>query len=440
MILVSLVVAVGAQEYFQQLVDHFSPSTATYKQKYFKNDTYFGGPGYPIICIVGGEGGLDGLLYPWVLDVVAKDLGALVVEPEHRYYGDSRPAGPLTELLTPQQALADAAYFVQWVRDESGAGDAVAIGGSYPGFLAAAARLRYPGVFQAAYAASAPVLFYAQQVDDPFAYYRVVTQSAEDAVPGCADALRKAIAALDVDAIDVCDVPSYAANATILRQELTMVLMYTMANLNMANYPPGPATSLSQACQAAVNGSDVVHELLFDYAQKPGQACFNLTAQLPTGSNATVSGGDWSGDGTGSDGESWDFQTSSFLVETIGTNGVTDCFPPRNFTLDWLQGHAQARFQVDPQPTALVDLWGFDDLASVTSNIYFTNGLNDGWSVAGITTNLSDTLIAFNIEGGAHHSDLAHSPPSEDDLPGVVQARQLGLDLLRSWLRSPAHT
>ena len=40
---------------------------------------------------------------------------------------------------------------------------------------------RYPAVVAAAYAASAPVGFYAQQVD-PHAYYKIVTASAERAV------------------------------------------------------------------------------------------------------------------------------------------------------------------------------------------------------------------------------------------------------------------
>lgn len=45
-------------------------------------------------------------------------------------------------------------------------------GGSYPGWLSAMMRIRYPGVVDFAYSASAPMLFYTQQVDQ-FAYYKV---------------------------------------------------------------------------------------------------------------------------------------------------------------------------------------------------------------------------------------------------------------------------
>ena len=46
--------------FFTQLVDHYSNSNATYEQRYYENATSFEGPGTgaPIICILGGEGGI----------------------------------------------------------------------------------------------------------------------------------------------------------------------------------------------------------------------------------------------------------------------------------------------------------------------------------------------------------------------------------------------
>ena len=51
----------------------------------------------------------------------------------------------------------------------------VTIGGSYPGWLSAMMRLRYPGVVDMAYSASAPMYFYTQEVDE-HAYYELITQ------------------------------------------------------------------------------------------------------------------------------------------------------------------------------------------------------------------------------------------------------------------------
>jgi hypothetical protein len=105
---------------------------------------------------------------------------------------------------------------------------------------------------------------------------------------------------------------------------------------------------------------------------------------------------------------------------------------------DWLNAHCAARFDVVPRPTELVDLWGFSEerLPLITSRIIFTNGLNDGWSVGGITANLSDTLIAFNMPNGAHHSDLSHAWPSSADTPDVTLVRQLAGDILAGWLKT----
>lgn len=107
----------------------------------------------------------------------------------------------------------------------------------------------------------------------------------------------------------------------------------------------------------------------------------------------------------------WDFQTSTLLVERIGTNNITDMFPPRRWSLEWLENHSAFRFNAKPQPYNLATLWGFSESSLVrtgASKIVFTNGLNDGWFVGGITKNLSSTLVVYNLPNGAHHSDLSH--------------------------------
>jgi hypothetical protein len=117
-----------AQQFTEQLVDHFasgvtSPSqpAETYSQRYYEIDQHFGGAGSPIICIIGGEGAVppsEGVFYPWVGVNLAQRFNALVIQPEHRFYGTSNPAGaaPFSadalRLLTPQQALADAAKLI----------------------------------------------------------------------------------------------------------------------------------------------------------------------------------------------------------------------------------------------------------------------------------------------------------------------------------------
>lgn len=246
---------------FTQLVDHFSASSATFTQRYYENASSWGGPGSPIICIMGGEGGIapsTGIFYPPVV-AMAQRMRAYIIEPEHRFYGASVPAPPYDtdrlSLLSAQQALADAAAFIQAHRvllnctGERGSGPrcpAITVGGSYPGFLSAMMRLRYPAVVDAAWAASAPMGFYSQAVAQG-AYYERVTASAARADARCPPAVRAAMAAtlgapgVTKDAIvagaNLCTpLPAYleAGDAALLVDELAMVFQYSWANLNMA--------------------------------------------------------------------------------------------------------------------------------------------------------------------------------------------------------------
>lgn len=118
-------------------------------------------------------------------------------------------------------------------------------------------------------------------------------------------------------------------------------------------------------------------------------------------------------------------------------NGVTDMFLPRAWSLEWLAAHCASRFAgVVPAPRAYAEAWGSDPerLPRVASRIVFTNGLNDGWSAGGVLANLSDTLLAFNIKDGAHHSDLSHAWPSAADTPDVTAARAAVALTLERWL------
>jgi hypothetical protein len=113
--------------YIDQTVDHFDPDDLrTYNQRYYKKSKHFGGPGHPILLIMGGESALEPpMLYPYVHEGLASTFGAFVVSPEHRFYGNSQPVGDETPpsvpemmaTLTPDQALEDAVGLIQAVRE-----------------------------------------------------------------------------------------------------------------------------------------------------------------------------------------------------------------------------------------------------------------------------------------------------------------------------------
>ena len=84
------------------------------RHRYYRSTEHFGGPGSPILLVVGGEGALNnGMLYPYVTHDLARRLSAAVVQPEHRFYGPYQPLGPdptvedRLDVFTPAQAMED---------------------------------------------------------------------------------------------------------------------------------------------------------------------------------------------------------------------------------------------------------------------------------------------------------------------------------------------
>ena len=481
-------------------------------------------PFYPLLYTVISEGEIlpsTGLFYPFVTEHLAKQFNAYVFEPEHRFYGKSQPIDddhsiddnsmggsssnlrrshvvgkikddPRVQLFTPEQAVYDAVTMLKKIRYDLGCSDdrqeeaycpVITVGGSYPGFLSAFSRIMFPDVVDMAYAASAPMLFYAQTVSSQYDYYNHITKVAEATITGCSKAIRAALGDVndvllnvpqeDLHGADlgICPgtVPNYITDHQLecekcrrktMTEEVMMVIGYTFANDNMANYPPTSETRLYKACETFLDSNTTS----FDKARKflverlPSKSfgedddgdvhrggdeanknddCWSMELQLPSGNNARISGGDWSGDGTGRNGESWDFQTCSLLVEAIGFEGHGySMFPRRDWSIIWLTKHCQSRFGITPRPYELVHKWKFDDLVGQNvTRIIFTNGLNDGWSVGGIHTNLSESLIAINFPNGAHHSDLSHVGPSKDDTADIKKGFKTISTILSRWLK-----
>ena len=134
-------------------------------QRFFENDEFWGGPGLPIFVFIGGEGEescnrLTSRMYVYDL---AKEHHALMLDLEHRFYGESYPTADMStenlRLLSSEQALADLARFLGWYVDERSAAHSkvIVVGGSYPGNLSGWFKLKYPHIAFGSIASSAPV-------------------------------------------------------------------------------------------------------------------------------------------------------------------------------------------------------------------------------------------------------------------------------------------
>lgn len=135
-------------------------------QRYWLNKQFWGGEDFPVFVYIGGEGEescsrLTNRMYAYDL---AQQHQALLVNVEHRYYGQSYPTATMStenlkKYLSSAQALADLARIIGAIKKDLGTekSQVVTIGGSYPGNLAAWFRLKYPSVTTASIASSAPV-------------------------------------------------------------------------------------------------------------------------------------------------------------------------------------------------------------------------------------------------------------------------------------------
>ena len=465
--------------YHDQLVDHFDPSvTSTWSNRYYASTEYFKGPGHPVFMIVGGEGSLDhGMLYPFITQHLAPRFGAAVIEIEHRFYGPYQPivgrqatVEELIELLTPQQAMADMVRLTSVFKDQINCPSSrgtkeycpvISVGGSYPGFLSAMFRLVHPNFVDISYAASAPLKLYDQSANQNV-YYDIVTKAAERLSPGCANAVRttlheaKALIELSpsvhdaIKSMNMCvdKIPEYITNVTILSEEVMTAVSFIFADYNMDAYPPGPELGLYKACQVFQEKtpkspmekvanlfqlSKEQDETAEGETSVDGDACYDISILLTDADGTANNNTEWS---DAVDGTMWDFQLCTTLIDPIGVSSDS-MFPPRKWSYEDLTEYCHREYGqgVTLQPFALVQNLGFGNLEETdASYILFTNGMQDMWSGGSYLEDLSDTILALNFENGAHHSDLSHVGPSENDTDDIRKGFVMITNVLERWL------
>lgn len=158
-------------------------------------------PNAPILFYAGNEGDVMGFYnnVGLMTDKLGPQYKSLVVFAEHRYYGTSMPFGSSAEAfknenlkyLTAAQAMMDFVLLVKQIKIDYNLPNSpvIVFGGSYGGMLAAWLRQKFPHVFQAALASSAPILFFEGAVS-PYAYTQVATKSFGLTDPKCIDVIK----------------------------------------------------------------------------------------------------------------------------------------------------------------------------------------------------------------------------------------------------------
>eukprot|EP00898_Chlorokybus_atmophyticus_P007647 jgi/Chlat1/7884/Chrsp66S07307 len=429
--------------WFQQTLDHFSfrpESYRTFPQRYLINDVHWDRENNgPIFVYAGNEGYIDwfanntGFLWE-----IAEEFKALLLFPEHRYYGESLPFGQdsyknasMAGWLTAEQAMADYAVIIKSLKhNESAWGSPVVMfGGSYGGMLAAWFRMKYPHIAVGAVASSAPILQF-EGVVPPDTFNRLVSQDFKmDGSQECFDTIKdswKEIRATDrrvlAEKFHLCKEPKHS-------DEMVDWLYEMYGNLAMVDYPvPAsflaelPAHPIAKVCDAIVSHEGPLVDKI--------AAGANIFANY-TGKTECL---DIAGDPHGEDG--WDYQACTEMVMPMSSNPNNSMFEPYGWDLELYSRECERQWNVTPRPYWIPTQFGgrslMDSLKHYGSNILFVNGNLDPWTGGAPQNSVSDSIVVIVVEGGAHHYDLRPSDPNDPD--SVKNARAQEKEYIRAFV------
>lgn len=411
---------------FQQKLDHVdSQDKRVFSQRYLVDSTFAEGDSAPIIFFISGE---FSLFESHGADKVfaemrrrAKLVHGHFVALEHRYYGKSMPMtdqkAASMKYLSVEQALADLNDFVVFMREQQNLkGPWIAIGGSYPGSMAAYFRALHPNLVTAALASSAPVK---AQVDFP----EYDEHAARSFGTKCAGDMRRLVNAFD-DAVD-------HDPAALAKMKVAFGLEATSDNLDMAR-----SIDLSNFAQGG-HFEDVCRavEPVDSYQALTSLAQFfkdRRASQMATASQADPY--------DEQNGTSWFWQLcTEFGYWYRASDNRELSIMSRLMTLDAQKSMCQVYFGIDgvrDADTTNAKYYSHLFLPD-TTRILYTNGSNDPWSELSIVNDTSEALQrdihAIQIPGSSHIWDLF--APKADDLPELQAARQTSDEAILRWVQ-----
>jgi len=410
--------------WFTQDVDHDS-AAGTFAQRYWYSTEFARGPDSPVIFYFCGEAACD----PWYATSMADSalaLHASVVVLEHRYYGASLPYPDETlehmKYLTIHNALEDAATFERYARANLPlAGKWIAVGGSYPGMLAAFYRETHPELVVGAWASSAPV-----DVSLSFWGYDTIVTTALGET--CAGRFRVALGAAedayndpdrrDVVSHQISGHPAYGSLADYLQS-----VSYVAEGAAQYGQQAGLCASLANHRDQPLDG--VIAYVAGTGTQPhaalaPGKVMPVLAA--PAGDNFA--------------GAEWFYQVCS-EVGFYQTHSLDQGHTVMSWLIDEAYWADQCQTWVGTQPaiaqTRASYVRALDD--SEVSNVLFVNGTLDPWSALSYTSQAlaPDGITVATIAGGSHCSDLENLQPSSK--PDVFAVHQQFYELALAWLK-----
>mmetsp|Transcript_2166 Transcript_2166/g.4975 ORF Transcript_2166/g.4975 Transcript_2166/m.4975 type:complete len:589 (-) Transcript_2166:29-1795(-) len=384
---------------------------------------------------------------------------------EHRYYGDSYPKfyndngteeSPVSNdnlvYLSSRQALADAAHFVSTVVVPRAHNQAkvrvITFGGSYPGMLAAWARLKYPHLVHGAVSNSAPVQ---AQLDFPEYNDRVSYDLANDEVGDCLRILEEGhaeIAQLLTSSRDVDSREQVATLFNVCGGEATLVDNKNVSAFLGDGVVFVPAQSNDPSCDDRMCNIDHLCSSLIAAREVTGSNVKALAAvsKQQRGNSTACIEVDWEGtirylssDEAKEEGlRSWLWQTCTEFGFYQTCEAASSCPYGKGYhTIDLdleicrrafgiTEGNVWSNVQ---QSIEQYGGWNID-----ASRILFVNGDIDPWAMLGVDFDhgSSSALSTIWVEGASHHFWTHEIKDSDGE--GIKKAREAIYRHVVEWL------
>ncbi|KAG4943477.1 hypothetical protein JHK85_048123 [Glycine max] len=447
------------KRYFQQRLDHFSFSELpTFPQRYLISTEHWVGPHRlgPIFFYCGNEGDIEWFAqntgFVWE---IAPRFGAMVVFPEHRYYGESVPYGSAEEAyknattlsyLTAEQALADFSVLITYLKHNYSAKDCpvVLFGGSYGGMLAAWMRLKYPHIAVGALASSAPILQF-EDIVPPETFYDLVSNAFKRESFTCFNYIKQSWNEIASTGQTNNGLELLTKTFNLCQKLKRTKDLYDWAEaaysyLAMVNYPY-PAEFMMTLPEHPIREvllfsqfSPVVYptlkisftdfhdanleiELTSGCFQEHvcrridgGPAGTSILERIYEGVNVYYN---YTGeakcfelddDPHGMSG--WEWQACTEMVMPMSSSQESSMFPPYEYNYTSIQAECLKKFGVKPRPRWITTEFGGH--------------------------NISESVVSLVTEEGAHHIDLRSSTKNDPDW--LVEQRETEIKLIEGWI------
>jgi len=436
---------------FIQLVDHYDPlNEDTYLQRFNVEIPSGWKSGDPIFIFLAGEAPMEFFEFQEVQSRLwAKQFGAIYVSLEHRFYGESIPyndtePGPYStenlQYLTSQQALADAAYFIeqftqtlsslimkkeiQYLDLSDLPSKWIVFGCSYSGALSAWFRTKYPHLVVGSIAPSGPV-YALTNYTSYFAWFEKV------ASPSCVAAVKSAVQSITdqlttdqgrknlSQTFNTClEIASDPHDQYYFLYQIVSVLASSDQFENPPQWP------LNATCSIMLSSNDYVANWAKVMAQGSGpgsQTCVDYNEKTsfikpmrdPNNQN-----------------RSWVWQTCvefGFYNPSYGT-----IFFPNHINLEHQVKWCEEIYGIKgmtPNTNWTNSYYGGYDIQG--SNIMFSNGEFDPWHLLSINENNGNGVFAVNYLAG-HCATMTET--YDEDPPSLTQARKTMENFLQKLL------